>query len=414
MTGWWLLAALCVAGCVTDGAAPGEPDDAGVRPAVDDADLEADVPWRTAPEPRVEPDCVPQRRSEPALVSPDMDYVAFADVLLDEEGRSAPKRFEIPPDAASVSVVVAGDPRLTYVIERFVDAGGQELVSPAPAGVDITDLDREQLMFPGPFLSPNRTYWARGVAATLVPNNPRVRLTPGPAEVRVAAVDHLGWPARDVVQLIVQIKRTPPKMARGRLDLHLYLSGSRGWNARTGPCDEDLRRMLRTVVALYREAGIDLGEITFNHVERTFQHIDLERDLPALYGQSTYESGVSVFLVHQIIGPHGMPLGGVAGGVPGPPGMPGTSRSGVVVATAHDLDPHEVGLVVAHEVGHYLGLFHPSEWDDTYHDQLPDTPEGGAAAGNVMYLSIGDYEQHFTPQQGAVMRHNPAVFRHHD
>jgi hypothetical protein len=46
------------------------------------------------------------------------------------------------------------------------------------------------------------------------------------------------------------------------------------------------------------------------------------------------------------------------------------------VAIAIDaMDERELGLVMAHEVGHFLGLLHTSERDGRVLESLPDTPE---------------------------------------
>ncbi|MEQ1566072.1 MAG: hypothetical protein ABMA64_10580 [Myxococcota bacterium] len=73
---------------------------------------------------------------------------------------------------------------------------------------------------------------------------------------------------------------------------------------------------------------------------------------------------------------------GIAGDIPGP--LIPTTRSAVQVSaslaagTDWEFTPEEVRLLaetMAHEVGHYLGLYHPVEIEWGAWDVLPDTPE---------------------------------------
>jgi hypothetical protein len=98
---------------------------------------------------------------------------------------------------------------------------------------------------------------------------------------------------------------------------------------------------------------------------------------------------------------------GVAGGIPGPVGIHGTQHSGVVAA----FDPavvgtgttgaNVVGHVLAHEISHYVGLFHSTEQSRPCGpgetpsdgcapfgagDTLADTTRGDMR--NLMYWSI--------------------------
>ena len=57
--------------------------------------------------------------------------------------------------------------------------------------------------------------------------------------------------------------------------------------------------------------------------------------------------------------------------------------SGIVIATKGPLevppdrrflDPPAIGQTLCHEMGHLLGLFHTSEYDEVSHDHFEDTP----------------------------------------
>jgi len=78
---------------------------------------------------------------------------------------------------------------------------------------------------------------------------------------------------------------------------------------------------------------------------------------------------------------------GVAGGIPGT--IEATANTYVVVswlahagpnATFDDDEIRLMGETMAHETGHYQGLFHPVESSYKYWDALPDTPQCLAAA----------------------------------
>jgi hypothetical protein len=67
----------------------------------------------------------------------------------------------------------------------------------------------------------------------------------------------------------------------------------------------------------------------------------------------------------------------------------------------------------AHEVGHYLGLYHTTELDGEDVDPISDTPDCGtttaacAATMNLMYPIGGAARQALTAGQGMVLRRHP-------
>jgi hypothetical protein len=110
-----------------------------------------------------------------------------------------------------------------------------------------------------------------------------------------------------------------------------------------------------------------------------------------------------------------------AGGIPGPLGMQGTGASGIAIAT--DMmagDAPSLGRTLAHEIGHYLGLFHTSESNGVVLDTLDDTPEcrverdkdgdglsaadcEGFGADNLMFWAKSSGTM-LTAEQGKVLR----------
>lgn len=108
---------------------------------------------------------------------------------------------------------------------------------------------------------------------------------------------------------------------------------------------------------------------------------------------------LSLVLVPEFTGAGGAWTLGLAGGIPGP--LVSTDYSAVAVnVTAHmgnnlqfsDQDKRIFAETMAHEIGHYMGLFHPVEDDWQTVDALADTPDctsesscESQLASNLMY-----------------------------
>ncbi|MEZ4464092.1 MAG: zinc-dependent metalloprotease family protein [bacterium] len=131
-------------------------------------------------------------------------------------------------------------------------------------------------------------------------------------------------------------------------------------------------------------------------------------DLHRLFQQHDAPGGVGLFLVGRLAAPFGTDVAGVAGGLPGPPILAGTTRSGVAVSMDIGLSPRATGQVIAHELGHYLGLLHTVE-PGGLPDPLPDTPDDPADTANLMAPRVTDAPVGLTPQQGEVLRSGAAL-----
>lgn len=117
-------------------------------------------------------------------------------------------------------------------------------------------------------------------------------------------------------------------------------------------------------------------------------------------------------------------LSGLAGGLPGPAALHAQESAGVVISSAllpHHRGEEQVGMILAHELGHYLGLRHTSSWPTFGPDLLDDTPECSKVvydhnsydcpdAYNVMFPLLSMRAPHWwSDAQKYVMRQHPAV-----
>lgn len=345
---------------------------------------------------------------------PWVDQLHFLDVLLDEDGESPDLTFKLPPGHHSFLIVVTGDePTAWHMLAKLVTPQGKPVVKPS-GGFDCIPCQ-------------NRVVAAHTIATFLFPNTPDLPAKAGSYVLRVQASlpddgGSLGpWSGGLVHVAILMAKGdAPPPLAS--LDLALRFTGSGGVTAASAPEDPRLQQALAELGALYASAGVALGDVTYGDAPPELSLLETvtgpDSDLAALLSQAAGPPGVlDVFFVDQILVPQEEGAGivlGIAGGIPGPALLPGTVHSGVAVSTLPPFGPVDhLGTVLAHEIGHYLGLFHIVE-DPTgpyVPDPLSDTPDDDTL--NVMWWSVdGSVEQsakHLSGQQAEVMRRNPAT-----
>jgi len=199
--------------------------------------------------------------------------------------------------------------------------------------------------------------------------------------------------------------------AGGKLDLtfNFTSSSSPRLSAASALGDPDMQRMLASLDTMMARGGLSLGTVRFVDVPaamaaRVASGVRLKDatvcgDLGQLFTTAPAGRQVNVFMVSSFIAsdqPSGTSIVGIDGSVPGPATISPSLQSGVAVSTvalreganhcgatlALNCDPSGPGCcgadvtayVVAHEVGHFLGLFHVTEQYGTMFDSLADTP----------------------------------------
>ncbi len=270
--------------------------------------------------------------------------------------------------------------------------------------------------------------------ALRIPNTLALPLQDGTYRFRVSAN------AADDVTVTALVNRRP-RLTGGRVSLNVYLVGVPDLKAVYASKDARIRAIRDKLDAVLRQVGLRLGEVDYHDVpESDAAGLTVISDLTELWrlfslARNNDPARLDLFLIQQFLIPN---VVGIAGGIPGPSHIPPTSTTGVaaaVLGNEDDVEDTEVlAQTVAHEVGHYLGLFHTTEVDDDaacgapiagrVFDPISDTPMCGRATvesrdwlscpdvTNLLFpiILVPDIDQSLlTPEQGFVLRRGPLV-----
>ena len=284
------------------------------------------------------------------------------------------------------------------------------------------------------FYSPNSltyAYWPDIVATLNWPIlNTHTDLSPGTWRVRVTTLDANNWNYKSGVSVKFQgLVSDDANHARGDLRVRITY---------TGGTDEDPAVVAAVNAAksqwqdIYAQSGIDVifSEASYGP--------DTSLQAPS-YGSGNDYAAISlespVDTVNLVIVPAFTGSGmewtlGLSGGIPGP--LVSTANSAVAVsAAAHmggdlQFDAQEQRIfaeTMAHEIGHFIGLFHPVEEGYENYDALPDTAECTSAnncesslSSNLMYyITVCDGsdcvpQEDLTSDQSGVMNRYVGVY----
>jgi hypothetical protein len=292
----------------------------------------------------------------------------------------------VPSTALSFALVTRiGDDTQLAGVARVISPSGT-LLYDTPTTVDEF------------YANPLRHQPAPAISTLLVPNTPALDLETGVYLIEVGSFFPAGGNGTAVPDVEVVYKLG----SATTLDLNLYfldladhpcaLAGGfaevqigtgKTLDATTAPDLPGMDDFLQELQTILSGAGISIGQLRFLDLPGRPELDGLRaQDLSRLLQLSTHADGINLYFVRSIA-----PVGiqALAGGNPGPPGLPGTSASGIAVSvdTLCYRGWTDLARATAHQLGRFMGLYRNRE-PDGHSDPIPDS---GSDAANLMYFS---------------------------
>jgi len=320
------------------------------------------------------------------------DQLTLGSIPVDPQtGLSESFEFDLPGDSLSLLIVVRGASDTLYTLTSLTDPEGNVVVK------DNWHQGKNTAVC---LACPNRIAAFPGTHAALLPNAPNVTLRPGRWKARYGAFQSLPFtPATDAADVRVFIKRGDELPETGTLKLALFhrLDGPLD-----GPATEEKRSQLTADLSdVFAQAGVTISH-TFNPLP-DLPPSGNRAALPALGDTLPLgDDAVPVLMFDELFDGDNA----ITGFSPVPGGRTEFGGSLVAVQATSPQESKALGHVVAHETGHYLGLWHTRESDGTgIVDPLPDTEI--ASDDNLMTPDLRGTV--LTEMQSTILRRHPLV-----
>jgi hypothetical protein len=338
-------------------------------------------------------------------------------------GRGAEYRVLVPDDAVSIMWTTL-DMEGTDV---FTAVGSVR----SPTNEALVDLRTWNVVTDQPIRTTPARYQFN---SALLPSNNLLRVAPGAyRSVHVFLNPAGSTVASRRLRASVLVKRAPGAVlgTTWRLRVGVWLVGIPGLTAASAPSNTRLQAALNRMRQIYAAANVGLEVVGYQDFPAAtasrYAVIDSRAELQELFARTGGATGpvLNLMLVRGISSSAGLENAiGIAGAIAGPAGLHGTVSSGVVAGWETTLGRTDLlPQTIAHECGHYLGLWHtresqapcttPTQTMCSFFggvDPITDTPTDASAASYLMYWQASNGSNvTISPGQSRVMRGHPLV-----
>jgi hypothetical protein len=312
----------------------------------------------------------------------------------------------VPNRAEHASLVIStAAPRAAGAVS-VVSPSGRLLYKPCSSVLDVTCSEAEQHeQF---FQNPIRHQRASGISVLALPST-SVAFETG--AYRVRAMSFFGDDTPGPAPALTAVVRIAPAST---LDLHFYFldldqhpCAAAFGNAKLDRTSAQVEAyfqddFLDNLGDIFKEAGLDLGKVTYEDIDRPdLDGLEIGK-ASSLFKLGKYERGVNVFFVRNL-----SPIGIQAyGPSPGPGGLAGTAKSGIIVGldTLCYRSWKQLARLTAHEIARYMGLYNNVEMGGKT-DAILDSD---TSPDNLMFYSeLGG--KALSPGQRDILRRSPVL-----
>lgn len=378
---------------------------------------------------------LPKPVTLPTDLPPDVQAIAIVSGALEGDGKTKVTKVNLPQGTVSFLAVVQGAHPGHFGLATAVTPKG-DLLGKGQCQPVCTSCK-------------NRLIASPATGAALFPNASGVAVSGGPWHFsgcgfvwKQQGNNYSTQPLPNALinaWLLARVRTSGEVPSQARLKVRLWFAGA-ALSAAKSFDDSRAIAMLATAVTALNSADIELAVIDRIDAPKGFADINLPEGLTTdhssnadgLFAAAAKIGGsavMDVFVVDSLSGASegGQQVRGWAGGTPGPVATPGSVRGGVVIALGEFEDGATAGRQLAHELGHYLGLFNSTSHDGGS-DPLDSTPICPSSADadsnglltaaecathdgkNVMFWWPDATAATFTAEQARILRGNPMLW----
>lgn len=309
---------------------------------------------------------------------------------------------QVPENLEQFQIIALGSKEVLLQVTDLIDPTGFIYVKSNPSQGKITAYSQPILQN---VKSPNRSEAVSfGTASLTIPNSPKLPI-PKPGK----------WKLRILSRLKPQKMRVDiyaygfGKEKRNTLPAKVWIAQNSDWALK-----KNTAQILEGAKNIYAELGIDLQIISVETLKESFNRpLVLPKDISELAWKSNDPRVMNIYFM-PVMEYQSKPVNGLAC-LHGPNNVRVQHSCFVSMYASAEADlisVEEKSRILAHEIGHYLGLYHTRDEGynliGTINDSLDDTPLE-VTGTNMMDPGEHLNSNGFTPMQKAVLRASPAL-----